>query len=264
MDFPLQIGNLWQYSEVPGNYSDSRAIKDTLMANGLTYTQINGELFNGYFRKEESKVFLYNVSLNNGSLLYDFTLTTGDTVSIAINGVDTIVTTVFEEGTGEIFGLQRYYMAFITEHSTSTVYEIKYITDGIGFTAYNGEVLAYGLTGAIINGIQYGVINDVLNTEENIPNIYQLMQNYPNPFNPVTAVKYSVPRISKVSLIVYDVLGREIKTLVNGERGPGSYTVQFDGSGFSSGVYFYVMRADNPSTSPEQSFIDTKKLILLK
>lgn len=256
MDFPLQIGNLWQYSEVPGNYSESRAIKDTLMPNGLTYTQINGELFNGYFRKEESKVFLYNISLNNESLLYNFSLITGDTVSIDINGADTIITTVFEEGTGEIFGLQQYYMAFLTEHSSSTAYEIKYITDGFGFTAYNGEVLVYGLTGAIINGIQYGVINQVSNTEENFPNIYQLMQNFPNPFNPVTTIKYSIPKTSKISLVVYDVLGREITTLVNEEKLAGNYTVQFDGANFSSGVYFYVMRADN--------FTDTKKFVLLK
>lgn len=263
MDFPLQIGNLWQYSEIPGSYSESKAIKNTLMPNGLTYTQVNGELFSGYFRKAESKVFLYNLSSNDESLLYDFSLTTGDTLSIYINGIDTIVTTVFEEGTGEIFGLQRYYMAFLTEHSSSTAYGIKYITDGFGFTAYNGEVLSYGLTGAIINGIQYGVINQVRNTE-NFPIIYQLMQNYPNPFNPVTTIKYSVPTISNIRLVVYDILGREIQVLVNEEKPPGNYRAQFDGTNLSSGVYFYVMKADNLSTGSGQSFIETKKLVLLK
>ena len=82
------------------------------------------------------------------------------------------------------------------------------------------------------------------------------MQNYPNPFNPITTINYSVPKTSNVSLVVYDVIGREIKTLVNGEKLPGNYNVQFNGSDLSSGVYFYVMRAEN--------FIDTKKFILLK
>jgi hypothetical protein len=96
------------------------------------------------------------------------------------------------------------------------------------------------------------------------PDYYLLLQNYPNPFNPITTINYSVPKTSNVSLIVYDVLGREIKTLVNSEKLPGNYSVQFDGSDLSSGVYLYVMRADNPSTNSGQGFINTKKLILIK
>jgi len=106
--------------------------------------------------------------------------------------------------------------------------------------------------------------SDVFNKEEvsglnivnQIPEQFLLYQNYPNPFNPITTIKYSIPKTSNISLVVYDVLGREITTLVNEEKLSGNYTVQFNGSNFSSGVYFYVMRADN--------FIDTKKFILLK
>lgn len=93
-------------------------------------------------------------------------------------------------------------------------------------------------------------------THTTVPEEFHLDQNYPNPFNPVTTINYSVPKISNVSLIVYDVIGRKIKTLVNGEKLPGNYNVQFDGTDFSSGVYFYVLKAEN--------FIDTKKLVLLK
>ena len=270
MDFPLQIGNLWQYSEIPGSYTESKAIQDTVMPNGLTYTQINGALFYGYFRKEESKVFLYNLSLNDESVVYDFSLTTGDTLSINIIGSDTVVTTVYEEGTGEIFGLQRYYMAFLTKYSSSSAYAIRYVTDGFGFTAYNGEVLSYGLSGAIINGIPYGNIIQVCNPKI-YPVVFNLSQNYPNPFNPVTTIKYSVPTSPYypspyqgegtrerffVTLKVYDVLGNEIETLINEEKLPGNYSVQFDGSNLSSGVYFYIMKANN--------YTETKKLILLK
>ena len=255
MDFPLQIGNLWQYSEIPGSYTESKAIQDTVMPNGLTYTQINGALFYGYFRKEESKVFLYNLSLNDESVVYDFSLTTGDTLSINIIGSDTVVTTVYEEGTGEIFGLQRYYMAFLTKYSSSSAYAIRYVTDGFGFTAYNGEVLSYGLSGAIINGIPYGNIIQVCNPKI-YPVVFNLSQNYPNPFNPFTTIKYSVPNTSRISLIVYDILGREIQTLVNEEKLPGNYSVQFDGTYLSSGVYFYTLTVGN--------FVESKKMTLMK
>jgi len=97
---------------------------------------------------------------------------------------------------------------------------------------------------------------DVQEQPDLLPKQYSLSQNYPNPFNPITAINYSVPKTSHVSLIVYDVIGREIKTLVNEENLPGNYTVQFNGANLASGVYFYVIKADN--------FIDTKKLVLLK
>ncbi|HEX7358118.1 MAG TPA: CotH kinase family protein, partial [Ignavibacteriaceae bacterium] len=105
-----------------------------------------------------------------------------------------------------------------------------------------------------------GSINDVfVNVKEDldiIPVEYSLMQNYPNPFNPVTLINYSIPKVTFVSLIVYDVIGNEVKTLVNELKNPGIYQVSFDGTGLSSGVYFYRIQAEN--------FIDTKKLILLK
>jgi len=90
----------------------------------------------------------------------------------------------------------------------------------------------------------------------NLPKQFDLLQNYPNPFNPVTTITYYVPKTSKVRITVYDVLGREISELVNEEKLSGTYEVKFNGINSSSGVYFYVMQADN--------FIDTKKLILLK
>jgi hypothetical protein len=105
-----------------------------------------------------------------------------------------------------------------------------------------------------------GSINDVfVNVKEDLDIIsveYSLMQNYPNPFNPVTLINYSIPKVTFVSLIVYDVIGNEVKTLVNELKNPGMYQVSFDGRGLSSGVYFYRIQAEN--------FIDTKKLILLK
>jgi beta-1,2-mannobiose phosphorylase / 1,2-beta-oligomannan phosphorylase len=88
------------------------------------------------------------------------------------------------------------------------------------------------------------------------PQCFILDQNYPNPFNPMTTILYQIPKKNHVILKVFDVMGREVATLVNEQKPAGAYTIQFDGSGLTSGVYFYRLKTD--------SFIDTKKLILLK
>ena len=100
----------------------------------------------------------------------------------------------------------------------------------------------------------------VTNIGETVPDVnpasFHLAQNYPNPFNPVTTIKYSVPTTSDISLVVYDILGREIQKLVNEEKLPGNYTVQFDGTGLSSGIYFYTLTTGN--------FVESKKMTLMK
>jgi len=88
------------------------------------------------------------------------------------------------------------------------------------------------------------------------PADFTLYQNYPNPFNPVTKIKYQLPLRSEVRLTVYDILGREIKVLVNQEKPAGTYEVQFDGSDLPSGVYFYRMETAKYSAA--------KKFILIK
>ncbi len=89
-----------------------------------------------------------------------------------------------------------------------------------------------------------------------IPDSYALNQNYPNPFNPVTKIKFSLPGKEHVKLIIYDMLGKEIAVLVNEELQAGSYQTEWDASGFSSGVYYYRLTAENYS--------ETKKMVLIK
>ena len=89
-----------------------------------------------------------------------------------------------------------------------------------------------------------------------IPDRYQLEQNYPNPFNPTSTIRYNIASAGFVKISVYDILGREIRVLVNEEKGPGHYEVQFDAGNLSSGVYFYTIRTRDYSQS--------KKMILLK
>lgn len=96
----------------------------------------------------------------------------------------------------------------------------------------------------------------VKNQQSNLPTSYTLYQNYPNPFNPTTIISYSVPKSSLVTIIVFDVLGREVETLVNEQKIPGNYNITFNASRLASGVYLYRMQAG--------SFVQTKKVILMK
>jgi photosystem II stability/assembly factor-like uncharacterized protein len=89
-----------------------------------------------------------------------------------------------------------------------------------------------------------------------IPDKFELSQNYPNPFNPVTNLEFGITELGFVSLKVYDVLGKEVKTLVNEIKQAGYYKVQFDGSNFASGVYFYELRTG--------SFVSQKRMVLMK
>jgi len=97
-----------------------------------------------------------------------------------------------------------------------------------------------------------GVENDI----SLIPNDFYISQNYPNPFNSATAIQYSIPQRSNVTLKVYDILGNEVSTLVNEENEQGVYTVNFDANNLASGLYLYRIQAG--------TFIATKKMILLK
>jgi len=89
-----------------------------------------------------------------------------------------------------------------------------------------------------------------------LPDEFYLYQNYPNPFNPITTLQYTVNTKQFVTLKIYDILGREITTLINEEKPAGNYEVEFDASNLSSGIYFYRLKAGN--------LVKTKKMVLLR
>ncbi len=101
-----------------------------------------------------------------------------------------------------------------------------------------------------------GVVTGVTPIVTQVPKEYKLSQNYPNPFNPVTKIDFSIPKSGFVTLKIYDALGREVKTLVSENKTTGNYTVDFNGSSFSSGAYFYRLEVNG--------YVDTKKMLLVK
>ncbi|MFA7360849.1 MAG: T9SS type A sorting domain-containing protein [Candidatus Kapaibacterium sp.] len=98
---------------------------------------------------------------------------------------------------------------------------------------------------------------------ENIPDIYRLYQNYPNPFNPSSVIRFQLPVVSNVVLKVYDAMGREVQTLLNENLNSGTYSVEFNGEGLSSGIYFYKIEVRS-SKSSTGKFTDVKRMVLLK
>jgi hypothetical protein len=125
--------------------------------------------------------------------------------------------------------------------------------------AVNGSNFQYRLKQVDNNGnIKYsGIVKINL-----APSEFELAQNYPNPFNPSTSIKYSIPKKSFVTLAVYDMLGREVNSLVSGVKDQGSYNVEFNGSSLPSGVFIY--RLEIAPEDGGKTLIAVKKLILLK
>ncbi|MDZ4713213.1 MAG: DUF4331 family protein [bacterium] len=111
-------------------------------------------------------------------------------------------------------------------------------------TDFNGNFKYYNLSNEVVIGV---------------PGKFELSQNYPNPFNPATKIEYAIPSAGKVSLLLYDAVGREVANLVNNDLEAGYYSVDFDASQFASGVYYYKLNLNGQS-----KFSDTKKMLLVK
>jgi len=129
---------------------------------------------------------------------------------------------------------------------------------GDGYWKFVMTDTATGDTGLLTNWcliLQYNCPVGGVQTVE-IPNYYSLSQNYPNPFNPSTNINFTLPKGENVKLVVFDILGREVATLVNEFKTSGVYNVNFDASHLSSGVYFYSIQTDN--------FKETKRMLLVK
>jgi len=125
----------------------------------------------------------------------------------------------------------------------------------------NGSVFVTGQSNRDFLTIKYSQLTGVIINESIISTEYKLSQNYPNPFNPSTIISFSIREnvkneMSNVKLIVYDILGNEVATLVNERKNAGSYEVEFDGSNLASGIYIYKLSTGN--------FSETKRMMLIK
>ena len=140
--------------------------------------------------------------------------------------------------------------------STVELWSVDFANDSVGYAIGDNVVLKTTNGGVTFES----------NNSKTVPDKFVLYQNYPNPFNPITVINYSLLVNSYVTLKVFDILGREIETLVNGSQKAGTYEIQFPGNQYTnnqytinelkSGIYFYTLTAGN--------FKETKKMLLIK
>jgi len=268
--FPLDIGNKFFYKggRDPDNgfYASTKEIVDTF-ANGTRVITVTNYYIDSTNRATEYWLFGDKKLFANSYY---------PTSSIPVfNGY-------FTEDTCIVFGLnsQCYYLfnkVLFNQNQFCELYSDAYFHMGTSvirntFTANNVgiyfksvDALSIGYSSKdsiqLIGFTNKGIlIGDSILTDMSDPNSlnysFDLNQNFPNPFNPSTVISYQLPVTSNVTLKVYDILGREVAKLVNEEKPAGTYEVQFNASGLTSGIYFYQLSTGN--------YTETKKMILLK
>ncbi|MBS4028214.1 MAG: T9SS type A sorting domain-containing protein [Ignavibacteriales bacterium] len=249
--FPLHIGNLWRYGTAIV-FGEIKVISDTVLSNGKEYAVRNGYgvFTDDFIRQDGNRVFVFDSATNTEKMIYDFSKQVGDTVSVNYSTFDTTVITVYSIGYEEIFGAMRKQWVFFERSLEDSFYSLDRIVDSVGLYDGRGGIL----TGAIINGHLFGTM-DVKETEK--AKQVELFQNYPNPFNTKTVISFQLKVKSVVTLNVYNVLGKEVATLIHNRlMDEEKHEIEFDASNLTSGIYFYRLRSGN--------FSETQKLLLLK
>lgn len=268
--FPSSVGNVWEYYHSTGILRDE-IVSDSLLPDSSRYI---------YYAPNSDPV--YRIGLNyevfwiptDSSLNWIYYKLNTDSGKSWIVDIHHIIDTFYVYKLAKVKSV--YEGIFFNRYTT--LKEITYyqyqpdsIINEFSWPEYT-ETLAFGiglvsvfdeegggpqriLQGCIIDGDTIGIITSIEDEVMSL-NSFELFQNYPNPFNPTTTIKYSIVEPQKVKLIVYSLLGEEIKILVDDYKSAGSHSVNFNASDLASGIYIYTLFAGNQSTS--------KKLILLK
>jgi len=183
---------------------------------------------------------------------YEFTSVSSDTLIIAV---------ALYNNSNPIGGGYFYTATDVNSYSQFTI-PIIYLSSGApdsaGISIMIGPILnPHAGSVFYVDDLSFpGNATSIYNNNSQASLIFDMKQNYPNPFNPSTTIEYQIPRSSHVSLVVYDVLGNQVATVVNEIKPAGNYSVNFTATNLASGIYFYKIKAGN--------YVQTKKLIILK
>jgi hypothetical protein len=186
----------------------------------------------------------------------------GITNDIISNGLRYYANSIYQLSLDKISARDSSAIAFLTYFNGSDIAGVRAEVDNyrtIYMTAGLEQITSQAIRDTIVARSIFWLINGNVSGIENARDIilqFSLEQNYPNPFNPSTKIKYSVPQNGLVSIVVYDLTGQEVATLLNEVKEPGNYELDFNAAGLSSGVYFYRMTGNN--------FTQVKKLSILK
>jgi len=264
-------GNYWKFDEYyksTGSY-DSTYLgtytylieKDTILVNNKTYHKIitKNNLVEFIRNPINDSRLIRTDGITNEHVIDDENLSLFDSLQSSRYGRNHPVI-FYKRGFNNSYMINSGFRVFASLMLPNSNYVVKdsigliYMKQAINIPPYD-EFKTTILREAYIDGkMYYNVPSSVVENEN--PRNFILHQNYPNPFNPTTTIKYAVANTQQVQLKIYDVLGEEIATLVNEEKAPGEYEVEFAAAGISSGIYFYQLRAG--------TFSETKKLVLLR
>jgi hypothetical protein len=256
--FPAHIGDVFIY-ESHDYESDNKTYDTTIVTNIISKGDGGIDIYYNnsnqprYYKASNGNVYQY--AGDKPCLWYDFTIASLDTFYTELRTELYVV--VYDGGTAP-FGNNTSSRSF-TFNSTKYHSTIAYhwLGEGFGIIQMNSYVYppsVSNLIGCTIDGKTYGTMMGVEDETLNIN--YELFQNYPNPFNPYTTIKYIMPTSGRVSIVIYNILGVQIKKLIDEYQNRGSHSVIFDATNYSSGVYFYKLKTNN--------YQQTKKLLLLK
>lgn len=182
----------------------------------------------------------------NRDKIYKVNTSTGAVTEVGSTGGGNITPDIAFDARGKLYGIK----------GTSTQIDTLIVIDTTnGFGTRIGAMGLAGIQSLAMRTDSVGSL-DVRLTGPGIPEVYVLEQNYPNPFNPTTTIAFKLPTAGNTTLRVFDLLGREVATLVNGRWEAGSYAVTFDAGQLASGVYLYRLESE--------SFVATRKLLLLR
>ena len=264
--FPLQIGNEYQFKgRYQQEYYFGTIEKDTIYPNSQKYYTLPDRVFEFGNTRVDSNGNILSVSKRffggdpEEQVLFKSDAVLDEVWPVAWNFnpvIDTGYAKCIYVDSGYIFDKMRSIKGVLI-FDYSYYYYYFWVAEGIGLvrTQYD-DGSGLDINYAKIDGKMYGTLVSV---EEEMPLLsseFNVSQNYPNPFNPSTKIKYSLNQYGYVSLKVYDVLGKEVATLVNEDKSVGNYEVSFNASNLASGIYYYQFRAGE--------FVETKKMILLK
>lgn len=271
--FPLQVGNVYKYYfGTSGGYSYTykiRIIKDTIIEN-KTYFKFTPFQFEPYasslIRFDTLSGNIYARSASGYCSYSPFEILL-DSLKANLNDSATVCNSIYRHrcnltGYWNIIGNNVLTKRFKRNEYPAEDYAEYMYAMGFGIVSVNykeGQIYAgHSLIGCYINGVLYGdtLLTGINQISSELPSAYSLSQNYPNPFNPTTKIKFSVPKAGDAKIVVFDIMGREVQTLVNEKLQPGTYEASFDGSALNSGVYFYKLTTDG--------FTETKKMLLIK
>jgi hypothetical protein len=258
--YPLHAGDRWEYLlDVNSRVYTVKDLGDTLMAGGSTYAYLDDGIYSyyAYQRQSGNRVYWLTPCLTQEQLRYDFGLSVGDTVASIVDPADTLDIIFTSRDTVYIFGRDRrqWSFSFRFRHIVDGD-EFHIITDSIGLTYLGQTFGAFTLRGAVLNGVTYGTVTTVNDQLQSSPVQFELCQNYPNPFNPSTSISFSIFQHAHVRLLVFNVLGQLIESLVDEDKQPGNYSVLWNANDVASGLYLYRILAEG--------LIQTKKAVLIR